>query len=428
MRERLFMALAGLFILAVVMAPVSAAEYVIGNAKEPATKGDPGATYVGAEKCKRCHLDKYKDWSNSGHPYKLMTPEEAKAIRPDIPLPGLPGEYTWDDIKYVIGGWGWKSRYIGNDGFIITKNKDGTPIEKNQYNWQDGSWSAYHPGDDKKYNCQKCHNTGAAYENGTHQDGLEGIEGTWEFRGVQCEACHGPGSKHVEQGGGKGVAIVVDKSAELCGKCHIRGDDMSVIPASKGFIRHHEQYQELKNGGMSALECTTCHDPHKAVHKGATNPEGHPGIIKKCEDCHAAEAEEFAGSTMQKADVTCTNCHMPKVTKSAINVSEYVGDVNTHIFRIDTSADAQMFTADGKSANGYLTLEFTCLKCHTDQDKAWAATYAEGVHSLGKVAETHAPTTPEPISEPEKKGVCGPTTVLLVAMLPAILYGLKRRR
>ncbi len=126
------------FILAVLLLALPAAysiEYVIGEAKEPVEKGDPAATYVGADKCKTCHNDKYEDWSNSGHPYKLMTPDEAKAIRPDIPLPE---GYTWDDIQYVIGGWGWKSRYIGKDGFIITKTKDGQPLEKNQYNWQDG--------------------------------------------------------------------------------------------------------------------------------------------------------------------------------------------------------------------------------------------------------------------------------------------------
>ncbi len=419
-----------IFAVLLLVLPVAySVEYVIGDAKEPVEKGDPDAVYVGAEKCKMCHKDKYDDWKTSGHPYKLLTPEEAKAIRPDIPLPE---GYTWDDIQYVIGGWGWKSRYIGKDGFIITKTKDGQPLEKNQYNWQDGSWSSYHSGENKTYNCQRCHNTGAAYEEGTHQDGLEGIEGTWEFRGVQCEACHGPGSKHVEQGGGRGVAIVVDKSAELCGKCHVRGDNMSAIPSKGGFIRHHEQYQELKNGGMSALDCTTCHDPHKAVHEGATNPEGHPGIIKKCEDCHAEESEEFIGSIMQKDGVTCTDCHMPKVTKSAINVSDYEGDVNTHIFRIDTRADAKMFTTDGKSANGYLTLEYTCLKCHLDKDKTWAAKYASEIHSFGKAVEIKTPaTTAAPATTPAptaKGGICGPTAVLLAALLPlGIMYWLRRR-
>ncbi|MBU2560243.1 hypothetical protein KKA03_05050, partial [archaeon] len=378
----------------------------------------------GSEACQTCHAEKYEDWSNSGHPYKLMTPDEAKAIRPDMPVPE---GYTWDDIQYVIGGWGWKSRYIGLDGYIITKKKDGTPLEANQYNWQDGSWSAYHAGEDKLvYNCQKCHNTGAAYAEGTHQDDLEGIEGTWEERGVGCEACHGPGSEHVAQGGGKEVAIVVDKTSELCGLCHIRGDT-SKIPASGGFIQHHEQYQEIENGGMSSLTCDTCHDPHKAVHNGATNTEGKPGIIKECEECHAENADALATSTMGKAGVLCNDCHMPKVTKSAIKVAEFVGDVKTHIFRIDTSADAKMFTEDGKAANGYLTLDFACLGCHEDRDQAWAASYTEGIHSLVKVVETPAPTAPATTPAP-KGGICGPTAVLLFAMLPATLYGLKRRR
>jgi hypothetical protein len=423
MRGNLLFALILVFAIAVIAAPASAeSKYVIGNEKKPVVAGDPKATYVGAEQCKMCHSDKYNDWKTSGHPYKLMTPEEAKAIRPDIPVPE---GYTWDDIQYVIGGWGWKSRFIGKDGYIITKTKDGKPHEKNQYNWETKTWSSYHSGEDKKYNCQKCHNTGAAYEEGTHQDGLEGIDGTWEFRGIQCEACHGPGSEHVAKGGGKGVAIVVDDSAALCGLCHVRGDPAK-IPAKGGFIRHHEQYNELLASPKSGFKCTTCHDPHKGVHKGATNPLGaENGIIKECADCHKDDATEYAGSIMQKAGVKCTDCHMPAASKSAVKRSTYEADVKTHLFKINIAPDAKMFTEDGKYANGYLTVEFACLGCHKDKDKGWALKYAKGIHSYVAPPPTPTPTpTPAPTPAPAK-GVCGPTAVLLLAVLPVLYY---RRR
>lgn len=419
MEKNLSVAFIGLFVLVIIAAPASAVEYVMGNAKVPVQKGDPNATYMGAETCQMCHPEEYEDWSTTGHKYKLMTQEEAKVIRPDIPLPD---GYAWDDVLYVIGGWGWKSIYIGKDGFVITKKKDGTPLEKNQYNWQDGSWSSYHSGEDKKYDCTNCHNTGSTYDR-NHLN-LSGMVGDWEFRGIQCEVCHGPGSKHIELSGGKGVAIVINNTVEFCGLCHIRGDDASIIPAADGFILHHEQYQELKNGGKPFLHCTSCHDPHKPVHNGATNPEGRSGITKKCEHyCHQEESWDFAGSTMQKAkeDMACMDCHMPKATKSAITVSDYTADVSTHIFKINTDVDAEMFTDDGTAANGYLTLEYVCLRCHADKDKAWAASLAEGIHTLGKVVEETAH------EEPEKKA-CGPTTVLLVAMLPGTLYGLRKRR
>lgn len=410
---------------AAIASPASAVEYVIGDAKEPIETGDPDATYVGADRCKGCHAEIYADWSNSGHKYKLNTPEAIRAVRPDLPL--LEG-YEWDDILYVIGGWGWKARYIGQDGYIITKYKDGTDHEMNQYNFVDGSWGSYHTGEEKKYNCQKCHNTGANYEQGDHMD-LPGMEGDWEFNGVQCEACHGPGSEHIAQGGGKEVAIVVDKTTELCAKCHVRGTGNNP-PWSGGFIRHHEQYQELQGSKMNVLNCVTCHDPHKPVHVGATNDVEGFGIRAKCEDCHADKALEFGKSTMGKERVRCVDCHMPKMTKSGAAKGTYEGDVRTHIFEINTdpAVEASFKTADGKEyATGYLTLDFACLACHEDQEKGWAASYTEGIHSLVKVVETPAPTAP-PATPAPKGGICGPTVLLLFAMLPSVLYGLKRMR
>ena len=77
-----------------------------------------GQAFEGAEFCQECHEENYRDWSASGHPYKLMKSEEAR-FRP-IPLPlGT----TWDDVSYVIGGYKWKSRYIDTEGYIITQKR-----------------------------------------------------------------------------------------------------------------------------------------------------------------------------------------------------------------------------------------------------------------------------------------------------------------
>lgn len=71
---------------------------------------------------------------------------------------------------------------------------------------------------------------------------LERLIGTWAFNGIQCEACHGPGSEHARTG--DKTKITIDTSAASCGTCHSRGTDMAVIPAKDGFIEHHEQYQD----------------------------------------------------------------------------------------------------------------------------------------------------------------------------------------
>lgn len=322
------------------------------------------ATYVGADKCLKCHPEEYNEWRVSGHPYKLRTAEEAKGAS----LP-LPAGYTWDDISYVIGGYKWKVRYIGKDGFIITKT-DGKP-GKNQYNLQTGTWSDYHPGEVKKYDCGGCHTTGYSKEG--NQGDLEGIVGTWELRGIQCEACHGPGSDHIAQGGDVSL-IKLDRSSELCGQCHVRGSK-DKIPASGGFIRHHEQYNELLASPKKAFNCVSCHNPHKKAEFA---------LKQDCTTCHATAKAGYEGSQMEKIGVRCIDCHMPKAVKSAVKFTNYEADVRSHLFTINLDSEAKMFTADGKFAQGYLTAEYACLSCHKDMDKEWALKKAKEVHSQGK--------------------------------------------
>ncbi len=325
------------------------------------------AEYMGAEICGGCHPKEHNDWRISGHPYEMRKAEDAKHAA--IPLPE---GYSWDEISYVIGGYHKKVRYLDKEGYIITstgpkKDRPG----KNQFNLETGEWSDYHPGEKKmKYDCGGCHATGYSKEG--HQDGLIGIVGTWKFPGIECEACHGPGSEHVTAGGR--APIKVEKSALLCGKCHIRGK-RDEIPAQGGYISHHAQFNELLAGPHKMFGCVTCHNPHK----------GHKfGIQVACRQCHLKQDLDFRGSKMQRVGKTCVDCHMARATRSAIARSAYEGDVRTHIFRINIDPKARMFTPDGKYAKDFITLRFACLSCHLDRDVAWAVELAKGIHTYGK--------------------------------------------
>lgn len=75
---------------------------------------------------------------------------------------------------------------------------------------------------------------------------------------------------------------------------------------------------------------------------------------------------------------------MPKASKSAIKTAKYVGDVQTHLYKINLDPNAKMFTDDGKYAKGYLTVEYTCLVCHSEKDRNWALKTAKGIHTYGK--------------------------------------------
>lgn len=193
----------------------------------------------------------------------------------------------------------------------------------------------------------------------------------------------------------------MDESASFCGQCHRRGADDDKIPASGAFAQHHEQYQELlASGNMSTLNCVVCHDPHKPVHVGATNQIEELGITTHCDDCHSAAAEIYEESIMGVVGVECVECHMPKSAKSAVNTSPYMADVSSHLFRINTSTDAEFIFVDeidGKEyANPYITLEYACLTCHADKDKGWAAQTASIVidHNV-KEEIAHDIPTPE---------------------------------
>jgi hypothetical protein len=225
------------------------------------------------------------------------------------------------------------------------------------------------------------------YEDVGHQEGKEGLIGTWTFNGIQCEECHGPGELHA--GNPYDIGMMIDRSNEGCGKCHIRGE-VGKIPASGGFIRHHEQWNEMFTTKHAALQCVDCHEVHIGLHP--LNPDRDNGIKIDCESCHYEEAESFMASSIDHAGSAagpdCVDCHMAKAAKSAKAAGPYEGDVHSHLFRINTSASAEMFTEDGAFANGYLTLEYTCLTCHSSESKAWAAEYASQVHSdnIGSIA------------------------------------------
>jgi len=322
--------------------------------------------YVGSDKCFSCHQEQFNFWQASGHPYKIRKAEKVRYT--GIPLPS---GYSWEDIAYVIGGANKKARFIDRQGYIITTAKDGSEA-KTQYNMQDGSWSFYHKGEKKPYKCGPCHMTN--YKSDGNQDGLPGMIGTWSENGIGCEECHGAGEQHIAKPSKDN--IMVDSSADACAKCHQRGGTGPKPMASKGFIKHHEQINELRVGSHGDLSCMECHNPHQRAILAE----------QKCAECHDGEAVAYAKTTHGKSNISCIECHMPRASKSAIKVSDVSGDVRTHIFKIDSSADGNMFYTeekDGKKttyAKGAVTLDFVCLNCHQSRDMKWAAKKAKGFH------------------------------------------------
>lgn len=336
-----------------------------------------GADYVGRKTCSECHSAINDVFMNSGHPYKLNKVVNGQPpAYPFTQVPEPPVGYTWDDITYVIGGYNWKARFIGKDGYIITGPASTEPFGA-QYNFAnpivgtDARWVPYNQGKQTAYTCGSCHTTGYWNDPDTHQDGLPGLVGTWSEPGVQCEACHGPGSLHAANP--RGVKLLVDRSSEQCGKCHYRGAPEEV-DASGGFIQHHEQYEELFQSKHLTLECVDCHDPHLGVIQ--LRKVGLQTTRTKCENCHHNQAN-YQASDVMKGFVTCIDCHMPRLVKSAAaNAAKFTGDIRTHLMAIDPIQVGQ-FTEDGKLALSQIGIDFACRSCHVEGGIAMAYADAE---------------------------------------------------
>jgi hypothetical protein len=317
------------------------------------------AVYVGSEACGECHQDLYATFMRSGHPYKLNRVVDGQPpTYPFSEVPNPPEGYTWDDIFYVIGGFGWKARFINNEGYIITGDADA----KTQYNLANDvldrapHWVAYNAGvENKPYNCGTCHTTG--YVPIGNQHGLPGLIGTWAEDGIGCEACHGPGSNHVNDPYLVKATIVRD--SELCGQCHIR-DDVTVIDAKNGFIEHHEQYEEMFQSKKRVMRCIDCHNPHATVKYA----EAGEAVRSACENCHFQQ-ETYQRMTDRK-HAECIDCHMPRVTRTAVaDLERFTGDIRTHLMAINPHATSQ-FGEDGKTSSPYLALDYVCGSCHND--------------------------------------------------------------
>jgi predicted CXXCH cytochrome family protein len=170
-------------------------------------------------------------------------------------------------------------------------------------------------------------------------EGNEKIEG--------CEMCHGPGSLHVDAGGGRGVHIVnPKKDPSACFQCHSDLKFQFQMP-----YRH-----PVLEGKMS---CSDCHSPHGEEVRpwSATSIKD---VNEACFKCHKDQQGPFAfeHEAVREGCATCHSVH------GSMNDKMLVARDSNLCMRCHTQAD---FPAMGFGSHATRIRSGTCFSagCHT---------------------------------------------------------------
>lgn len=212
--------------------------------------GDAPADYAGRAECSSCHRGLSRDHAEGLHANALIaTTAEGTGIVADFATGEaertlqLPGEsdtrpFTLADTVYTMGAGRYAQRFIVED-------TDGTllvlPVE---WNAVDAQWQPFELAEswpDPAYNfvenCAYCHTAG-----------LDRDTGEWVDDGVQCEACHGPGTTHIDLANDAGFrpstadltairgAIHNLPDSQVCGQCHSAGTAPDGRPYPLGYL------------------------------------------------------------------------------------------------------------------------------------------------------------------------------------------------
>jgi Cytochrome c3 len=193
--------------------------------------------------------------------------------------------------------------------------------------------------------CFACHTTAASARGQLDQ--------AHAAPGVTCEACHGPGARHVramtENQIEEGRAAILRPSSfdpvkliDYCGACHRAPLDVEkakdYIPINIRFQPYRLAKSRCWNRPDPRISCTACHNPHEQVVRDVAFYDA------KCLACHAAKT---TNTPDMKTDVRrdssiagklaacpvsanqCVSCHMPRY-----KVSQMHGSFTDHDIRV----------------------------------------------------------------------------------------------
>ncbi|MEY2918930.1 MAG: hypothetical protein RL261_235 [Pseudomonadota bacterium] len=437
------------------------------------------AAYVGSSSCVQCHAAESKAWQGSQHAVAMQHATERTVlgdfndaaysfqgvesrffqrvgkffIRTDGPdgkladfevkytfgiaplqqyLVELPGgrlqaaSVTWDARPREQGGQRWFRQYPNEK----VDHTDELHWTRRSQNWN--------------YMCADCHSTRVSKGYDAANDSFKT---TYAEIAVGCEACHGPGSAHLqwaERKGnepGKGLTVQfgerlgvtwarneagkpvrskprqTEREIEVCAQCHARRAQIAegYVPG-RAFLDHYlpslltptlyhvdgQQQDEVFVWGSwlqsrmhaAGVTCSDCHDPHTQKMRIPGND-----VCAQCHDPSKYDVVTHHRHELGTAGARCANCHMPQNTYMVVDPRR------DHSMRVPRPDESVAFGVPN-----------ACNSCHTDRDAKWAA---RAVHDwLGRdaagyqtfAAVFHAAEGGEPSALDRLAGVASDTT------------------
>ena len=300
----------------------------------------------------------------------------------------------WDTRPKSAGGQRWFHLYPGEH--IV--HGDELHWTRRQQNWN--------------FMCADCHSTNLRKN---YDAVADTFKTTWSEMNVSCEACHGPGSRHVTwaqqaksssstAGNDNGltvhlterrnVAWTIDPArlkpvrsaprttaAEIntCAPCHSRRTQIAdgytagaplldfYEPATLEPTLYYpdgQQREEVYTHGSfvqsrmahAGVTCSDCHEPHSATLRAPANA--------LCTRCHASSRYDAPGHHHHRpmgAGAACVECHMPARTYMQIDPRR---DHSLRVPRPDLTVTTGVPNA--------------CTGCHANRPPAWAAAAVRG--------------------------------------------------
>jgi hypothetical protein len=312
--------------------------------------------YTGPEACRQCHAEKFADQAKTAMRRTMLKPSASEALRRHPKLTFDVGPY-----RYIIESDAQHSLYTVTNGKQTLSSPllwaFGTPRIGQSYLFKRADGHFYearvtyfarlkalgftpardllHPKDveqamDRQVpqaevkKCFSCHSTAAVIGDQFDEQHL--------IPGVTCEACHGPGAKHVADmkalmRGDLSAAqqddifnpahLMPNDSVDFCGACHTTWWDVKLTGTTGPSTTRSAPYRLVTSKcwgktGDARLVCTACHDPHLPLQ---TDEASYDHACLRCHNATigAALTKEHPGKACPVARQDCASCHMPKV-------------------------------------------------------------------------------------------------------------------